>query len=169
MDNLRLSTRTNKGSPKPNLSIAAQPVLHRPCSATLSKFHDSVNFSLQGNNPLYMHSKNHQNENDIRTRARNEYKYMLKKKTYVDETLFASHNPKVIKQIQFDQQDPKHLTHLQMSNMTPLIHNPPPARPIGSYSSRPSSARAKQDINKTVDIENSSANLTQMRTKPWKP
>lgn len=169
MENLTFSTRTHQETPKPNVSIAAQPVLHRPCSATLSKFHDSVNFSLQGYNPLCTHPKSYQNENDVRTRARNDYKYMLKKKTFVDETLFTSHNPKVVKQTKFELQDPKHLTHLQMSNMTPLIYNPPPPRPISSSSSRPPSARPTQDMNQTTDLRRSSANSTQMRPKPWKP
>lgn len=154
------STSRRAGSITPT---RVEPVLHRPCSATLGKFHDSVNFSLAGVN-LSALTKPVIDVNDQRAQARHKYKYMLQKKTFVDETLFGSSRETERRQQSNTTTDPlRHLTHYQMSNVTPLILNPP-------LFSRPMSSRHLQEAPETVENRQDTQQQMQInRPKPWKP
>lgn len=84
-------------------SASARPVLHQPCSSTLGKFHDAVNFSLLNESsssassplstrampPQITHRSNTPRSNHPVLEAKQKYKYMAKQKSYVDESLFG--------------------------------------------------------------------------------
>lgn len=158
----RPSSRTSRraGSMTPT---RVEPVLHKPCSATLGKFHDSVNYSLAGVN-LSALTKPQVDENDQMAKARNKYKYMLQKKTYVDESLFGSSRETERRQQLNTTTDPlRHLTHYQMSNVTPLMVNPP-------IFSRPMSGRCQQEAPETMqNRQDTQQQIHINRPKPWKP
>ena len=160
---------------------SAQPVIHRPCSATMSKFHDSVNYSLcvgGGNNANSNTSKlssKHQDEEqmDAKAKAREKFKYMTRTKTYVDESLFGSSNPTQQKRGEtpkefFHSSNNHHLSHLEMSQITPLIHNVP------IVTARPNSAKGVDmaQVNELINNSQDTRNLGSAkaaRSKPWKP
>ena len=67
-----------------------QPIKHEPCSSTLAKFHDSVNFSVLGDAHATRQSPRHPI-----LEAKEKYKYMPRQKSYCDESLFASNTPRL--------------------------------------------------------------------------
>jgi hypothetical protein len=174
----RHSTRPSSGrSEIQDQSI--KPVKHEPCSSTLAKFHDSVNNSLMYEN-IASSRKNipHPPIHPIQE-AKNKYRYMLKQKSYVDESLFGgsggnlatprSVTPSFSNNYEYNnnvnQNISNHLTHNLMSNMTPLIINPRPrsASASGPVSARPVSARQRDNLNSDME----SNKLTYQ--KPWRP
>lgn len=64
------------------------PIKHEPCSSTLAKFHDGVNFSL-----LEPHSNKRTVQHPV-LEAKEKFKYMSRHKSYCDESLFASNTPR---------------------------------------------------------------------------
>lgn len=74
-----------------NSNRGPAPIKHEPCSSTLAKFHDGVNFSLY----LEPHSKPQTPRHPI-LEAKEKYKYMTKQKSFVDESLFASNTPRLM-------------------------------------------------------------------------
>jgi hypothetical protein len=172
----RQSTRPNSGR-SDNQDQSIKPVKHEPCSSTLAKFHDSVNNSLMYDN-IASSRKNipHPPIHPIQD-AKNKYRYMLKQKSYVDESLFGGSGgnlatPRSItpsftnnyENHNLNQNFNNHLTHNLMSNMTPLIINPRPrsASASGPLSARPVSSR-EADCKNIIE----SNKLTYQ--KPWKP
>jgi hypothetical protein len=145
----------------------------------MGKFHDSVNYSLcvggsNLNTSKQSSTKHHDEEQmDARAKAKEKFKYMTRTKTYVDESLFGSSNPIQQKRGDtpkefFSSSDNHHLSHSQMSQITPLIHN------IPIVTARQNSARGVADmaqvndlINNSQDTRNLSSSKT--RSKPWKP
>lgn len=108
------SNTTNNNKKRSNSASSARPVLHQPCSSTLGKFHDAVNFSLlnetlsttsrnasatsgrgsPARQPLASHRSASTSSNTPRSDhpvlvAKQKYKYMIKQKSYVDESLFG--------------------------------------------------------------------------------
>jgi hypothetical protein len=175
----RQSTRINSGR-SDNQDQSIKPVKHEPCSSTLAKFHDSVNNSLMYDN-IASSRKNipHPPIHPIQE-AKNKYRYMLKQKSYVDESLFGgsggnlatprSITPSFTNNYDYqnvNQNHNNHLTHNLMSNMTPLIINPRPrsASASGPVTARPRTAR--QEDSDKINSEMNSSKLTYQ--KPWKP
>ena len=189
--------------PKPPGAKKLRPVLHEPCSSTLAKYHDSINQSLthepitpsnvRPDSAKYRSSSTHNlsaatasNQTLSQHRileAKQKYRYMVKTKTFVDESLFGPTTSRPSSANQWNAADlssrnnygaasnSNHLTHQLMSNMAPLIHTPPvrsgqntertdSARSnlrgeigAGQLSQRPSSARRPPSGN----------------VKPWRP
>ena len=97
------STSMKKRSNSASGTSGARPVLHQPCSSTLGKFHDAVNFSLLNNElsltsraitstpppPLASHRSNTPRSDHPVLVAKQKYKYMTKQKSFVDESLFG--------------------------------------------------------------------------------
>lgn len=69
---------------------AQQAIKHEPCSSTLAKFHDSVNYSVVADT----HSTRQSPRHPI-LEAKEKYKYMSRQKSYCDESLFASNTPRL--------------------------------------------------------------------------
>lgn len=189
-NNLKFQTQTlGTNMSSKSTALSAQPVIHRPCSATMGKFHDSVNYSLcvggsnanKTNLNTSKSSSKHleaQEQMDSKAKAREKYKYMIRTKTYVDESLFASSNPVQQKRgetpIEFySSPSSHHLSHSQMSQITPLIHNAP------VVSARIGSARGVDmaQVNELINNNNNPnsqdnrnlASASKTRSKPWKP
>lgn len=164
-----VSGRPNSGRPSSGRPISAQPVLHKPCSATLSKFHDSVNYSfIVGGTKLNTSSKNTSfvdSEYEMRKQIRDKYKYMTRTKTYVDESLFGTPNAQLIRETPREFYTPptsKHLSHSQMSNIAPLIHSSPFNTPL-------SATRSEQQVNQNVnDLVVTNRPQTPSK-RPWRP
>ena len=147
-----------------------QPVVHRPCSATLGKFHDSVNYSfvVEGGSNKLNSSKTQQQLNlDAKANAREKYKYMTRTKTYVDESLFGGATSNQHLKHEYSNSS-HHLSHSQMSHISPLIHNAP------IQSARPQTGRVEMShINELINnnnlITNDARQSAKARAKPWKP
>lgn len=149
------SGRISSASSRGRNEKTPRPAQHEPCSSTLGKFHDSVNYSLQGES-VATKKQSLQPINHPIMEAKQKYKYMTNQKSYVDESLFgdSSHRQNVLV-------TNNHLTHNLMSNMTPLIHN---------TSIRAKSATPRSNPEKSVQIENSSKTIeTKNVVRPWKP
>jgi len=72
------------GSKNQNRNNAITPIKHEPCSSTLAKFHEGVNYSLL----LESHHKPPTPRHPILD-AKEKYKYMSRQKSFVDESLFG--------------------------------------------------------------------------------
>jgi hypothetical protein len=137
-----------------------RPAQHEPCSSTLGKFHDSVNYSLQGESIATKKQSHNQIHHPI-IEAKQKFKYMTNKKSYVDETLFGdtTHRQNILLS-----NSNHHLSHNLMSNMTPLIHN--------TSLIRPSSATPRINLEKSEQATSTSNNKvveSKNLNKPWKP
>lgn len=64
------------------------PIKHEPCSSTLAKFHDGVNFSL-----LEPPTNKRTIQHPV-IEAKQKFKYMSRQKSFCDESLFASNTPR---------------------------------------------------------------------------
>ncbi|CAF0755319.1 unnamed protein product [Brachionus calyciflorus] len=166
-------------SAKSNRSQSAQsrPVIHEPCSSTLGKFHDGVNYSLI-NDPITKRGSNTPRSNHPVLEAKRKYKYMTNQKSYVDESLFGSSTSRngyyeqnygniFEKQPDIYQYSRNHLTHDLMSNLAPLqIHAPLRTNRSNLNSARPDSARSRPDLDLK---ENLSFTKNKPELKPWRP
>ena len=142
---------------------SAKPVKHEPCSSTLGKFHDSVNYSL--NSSGLASSRRNQsaklNEHHPIVEARQKYKYMENQKSYVDESLFGSATHR--SNTNNDSYNIRnHLSHNLMSNMAPLIHNPP-------LRVAPSSARQQQPDRADEVRDRVVEQPPKPPVRPWRP
>ncbi len=138
---------------------SAQAVNHEPCSSTLGKFHDSVNYTLNGES-LATKKQSHYPKNHPIIEAKQKFKYMTNPKSYVDESLFgdSTHRRNSLTT------NNTHLTHNFMSNMTPLIHNT-------SMRGESASARTPRIIQQTLDLNESPNKIVESKNlvRPWKP
>ncbi|RMZ93101.1 hypothetical protein BpHYR1_021257 [Brachionus plicatilis] len=162
---------------KPNRSQSAcnRPVVHEPCSSTLGKFHDGVNYSLVNENTSRRGSNTPRSNHPV-LEAKQKYKYMVTKKSFIDESLFGNTTPRYSYQNYGDmfQKEPdifqfskNHLTHDLMSNLTPLqIHAPMPSSRRNLDSARTISARSRVDIELK---ENINCIKSKPPIKPWRP
>lgn len=153
------SGRISSASSRRRDEKTPRPAQHEPCSSTLGKFHDSVNYSLQGESVATKKQSNHHINHPI-IEAKQKFKYMTQTKSYVDESLFgdSTHRQNIL-----SSNSNHHLTHNLMSNMAPLIHNTSLIRP-SSATPRVNQEKVEQitnTINKTAEIKNSN--------RPWKP
>lgn len=130
----------------------AAPIQHEPCSSTLAKFHDGVNFSLmepRGGRQSPRHPI---------LEAKEKYKYMSRQKSFCDESLFASNTPR-----QSNRHDNRyignHITHEYMSNQGPMTFNAP------IRTNRPDSARSAVDH---LDMRPKSSRIEKPYVKPWR-
>ena len=152
------SGRISSASLKRRDEKTPRPAQHEPCSSTLGKFHDSVNYSLQGESiATKKHSNQHINHPIIE--AKQKFKYMTHQKSFVDESLFGDSNHR---QNIFSSNSNHHLTHNLMSNMTPLIHNTSLIRPT-SATPRVNQEKIEQLISSSKTVEPKNTN------RPWKP
>ena len=154
---------SNSTTAKPALASDAQPVIHKPCSLTLGKFHDSVNHSLTIHKDFNDNQQSSNQRNYQIFKAKDKYKYMLRLKTYVDETLFETGSKKYKHDFPNDfnvAPSANHLSHALMSNIT-SIHSPSPKTPIVTSRSEPQSAS-----NITAQRSQSARNI-KSATKPW--
>lgn len=135
----------------PSAPSRAKPITHEACSSTLGKFHDSVNFSLCLNNTSRHHVESHHPIQE----AKNKYKYMVRQKSFCDESLFGS---------QSSRQTGHHLSHNLMSNLAPLIVNPPIRSQLNS---------ARSNLGDQIDYSPERKLDTKVNNKPigkpWKP
>ena len=141
---------------------SAKPVKHEPCSSTLGKFHDSVNHSLNSTGSISSRRNNSAklNEHHPIVEARQKYKYMENQKSYVDESLFgsATHRSNVNDNYNIR----NHLSHNLMSNMAPLMHNPP-MRSAVSSARQQQPERADEMRDKVVEQP------PRAPVRPWRP
>lgn len=157
-------------------SAKHRPVIHEPCSSTLGKFHDGVNYSLI-NEPSVKRGSNTPRSNHPILEAKQKYKYMTNQKSYVDESLFGSCTPRhgyeangnmTNRETDIYQYTNNHLTHDLMSNLAPLqIHAPLRSNRSNINTSRLDSARSRPDLENLK--ENSMYLKTKPEIKPWKP
>jgi hypothetical protein len=177
-------------------SNRAKPVLHEPCSSTLAKYHDSINQSIiistspkktlerTKSSTSFKPTQPFGSSNNTNRRvleAKEKYKYMTNPRTFIDESLFGSpqlqssrsHSNIYMNNDNYylNHQAKDHLSHLLMSNYSPLIHNPPPqSSSTKSTTERSDSARStnrnKATINKSEQVEMSSRPPI---SRPWKP
>lgn len=156
-------------------SAKSRPVIHEPCSSTLAKFHDGVNYSLI-NDPTTKRGSNTPRSNHPVLEAKQKFKYMTKTKSYVDETLFGGSSSRpgsgyygqmTSRETDIYQHTRNHLTHDLMSNLAPLQIRPPLKTNRNDLNSaRPESALANKEK------ENSSISnqvKAKPEPKPWKP
>ncbi len=80
----RAARPSSAGANSLNRKNTTTPIKHEPCSSTLSKFHEGVNYSLL----LDSHQKPPTPRHPILD-AKEKYKYMSRQKSYVDESLFG--------------------------------------------------------------------------------
>lgn len=156
-------------------SARNKSVVHEPCSSTLGKFHDAVNYTLVNGSSSRRRSNTPRSNHPI-IEAKQKFRYMVTKKSFIDESLFGNTTPRYSYQNYGDvfQKEPdifqfsrNHLTHDLMSNLAPLqIH-----APLSSYrnnldSSRINSARPRTDsqLKENVDYLKSKPPI-----KPWRP
>lgn len=172
------SARRPPSSRRPPQPPPTQPIKHEPCSSTLGKFHDSVNFSLvldttrsRAHHPPPIESPHPLIE------AKNKYKYMVRQKSYVDESLFGNTSARSltnrrgsfgnggnVPSPKLNQYLNNHLTHDLMSNLAPLIVNPPIRSQLNSARS------VTSEINKIDSTTSTKNDLTSRKPiKPWKP
>lgn len=163
-------------------SARARPVIHEPCSSTLGKFHDSVNYSLVGETTSRRGSNTPRSNHPI-LEAKQKYKYMAKQKSFVDESLFGGNStsrgfyPSSDNTPDIYQYSKTHVTHDIMSNVAPLqirvgLHS----SRSGAGSARVDSARSnKPDDSSKLTKENNTPNDVPTATyqinkpKPWRP
>lgn len=165
-----MTLKTNRSQ-----SASNRPVVHEPCSSTLGKFHDGVNYSLV-NDKTSRRGANTPRSNHPILEAKQKYKYMVTKKSFIDESLFGNSTPRFSyqnygdvyqKDIDVFQFSKNHLTHDLMSNLAPLqIHAPLPSNRSNLDSARINSARSRID---TEHKENYSCLKTKPPIKPWRP
>lgn len=163
-------------SAKSNRSQSARnrPVIHEPCSSTLGKFHDGVNYSLI--NETSRRGANTPRSNHPVLEAKQKYKYMVNQKSFVDETLFGGNTSRqgyqnfgnmFGKEPDIYQRSSNHLTHELMSNLAPLqIHAPLRTDRSNLNSARIDSARSRPDLDLK---ENISYIRNKPEIKPWRP
>ncbi len=158
---------SNSTTSKPPLPSDAQPVIHKPCSLTLGKFHDSVNHSLTIHKDFNDNHKRSNQRNYQMFNAKDKYKYMLRLKTYVDETLFETGSKKYKHDFPNDfniAPSANQLSHALMANIT-SIHSPSPKTSIVT-------SRSEQQSTSNITAQRSqSANNRHIKstTKPWMP
>lgn len=156
-------------------SARNKPVVHEPCSSTLGKFHDGVNYSLVNGNSSRRGSNTPRSNHPI-IEAKQKFRYMVTKKSFIDESLFGNSTPRYAYQSYGDifQKEPdifqfsrNHLTHDLMSNLTPLqIHAPLSSNRNNLDSSRVNSARPRTDSELKENVEYLKSKPPK---KPWKP
>jgi hypothetical protein len=93
--------------------------------------------------------------------AKNNYKYMLRQKSFVDESLFGSTSrPQTATNT-----SNHHLSHNLMSNLAPLIVTSP-FRSEHNPDSHPNSSRSQVENN---SIKENTQNKQIKTSKPWRP
>ena len=155
-------------------SARNRPVIHEPCSSTLGKFHDGVNYSLISDTSK--RGSNTPRSNHPVLEAKQKFKYMVNQKSYVDESLFGGNTSRqgyhnfgnmFGKEPDIYQRSNNHLTHELMSNLAPLqIHAPLRTDRSNLNSARIDSARYKPDTDLKENINNA---RQKPDTKPWRP
>jgi hypothetical protein len=141
------------------------PIKHEPCSSTLGKFHDAVNFSLVlDHHNTTATSRKEEPAHPIMA-AKNKYKYMVRQKSFIDESLFGNTSARQRPPISNRYGLGDHLSHDLMSNLAPLIVNPP-IRSINS-------ARSDTSNNLSLKPRNNEDKITKLdktiTSKPWRP
>lgn len=154
--------------PPTSPSARQTPIKHEPCSSTLGKFHDSVNFSLCLDTTR---SKSHHQPEEPTHRvieAKNKYKYMVRQKSFVDESLFGSTSARrpASSDLNRYSNGGTHLTHDLMSNLAPFIVNPPIRSQLNSARSV---TNELNKIDQTITKETRDTNSAKRPIKPWKP
>ena len=154
------SGRISSASRRRDSPKTSQAVNHEPCSSTLGKFHDSVNYSLIGESVSAKKQSHYPKTHPI-IEAKNKFKYMTQQKSYVDESLFGDSTHR-----RNSMSNTNHLTHNLMSNMTPLIHNTSMNR--GGESSRAATPRV---IQQTFELNESPGKISETKSlvRPWRP
>ena len=148
--------RPSSGRQRPSSNV--KPIKPEPCSQTLGKFHDAVNFSLL----IEPHGDKKHVRHPI-IDAKEKYKYMSRQKSYVDESLFGSCTPR--SRNEMPTQLNNHLTHDYMSNNAPLMFNVRSARSdLGSARSHTSQTNMPQN-----DLNNRPGSSGQKIFRPWRP
>ena len=137
---------------------------HEPCSATLNKFHDSINNSFEEKRTDRSHATQGQMHPIIQ--AKQKFKYMTRERTYVDESLFGpSKNDESVRRPYngFEERyASSHLTHQLMSNMT-LMHS----TPLSSMANTPRTTSARSTSSTARKRPDSSAQKRPV--VPWRP
>jgi hypothetical protein len=163
-----------------NSARGARPVLHEPCSSTLGKFHDGVNYSmLNDSSAVYRRGSNTPRSNHPILEAKQKFKYMTKQKSFVDESLFGGNTTSRMHMptngdTDFYQSSGNHVSHDIMSNMAPLqIRAGLQSNRSNLNSARADSARSiKQDELSKRTKENSTPYELKYQSdkpKPWRP